>query len=352
MVSAAWAHAPLPLLQALRTPARCSADDGRRRRRRRPAKKAGAFSNTIDDLTMKRMGRGTIYYGERAGEGETEAEIFEDEFLKDDAVLVAGGTGRTGQWIVLGLLNQGFNVRCLTRSFGRAEALFGPSGSNVDVFEGNVGSIVEVQDAVNDAAAVVCSHGAPWWLPGGFESVDARGVENLVRAAVASPSVKRFVLVSADDGRGARGTAKRRAEDAVRASEIPYVILRPTKLVDVEGGLKSIRMTPIVDTGVDDEGETGADSTISRVDLAQVICQSLVYDRRVADLQRDDPTGDFDFPSCTVRITNGKDKFVPDRGFWRREFVRISRAGRADDFPVIIDEDDAAVEGLETLPAE
>jgi hypothetical protein len=82
----------------------------------------------------KKYGRGYIYYGEPErlkSDPVEDGELEEDELLKEDAVLVVGGTGRTGQWITLGLLNQGFNVRVLTRSFERAEKLFGPSGSNV-----------------------------------------------------------------------------------------------------------------------------------------------------------------------------------------------------------------------------
>lgn len=80
-----------------------------------------------------------MYYGERLGvktdkelaaeRGDT-TEDETDEYLKEDPIVVIGGTGRTGQWITLGLTNQNFNVRVFTRVFERAEKLFGPSGSN------------------------------------------------------------------------------------------------------------------------------------------------------------------------------------------------------------------------------
>lgn len=110
----------------------------RRKRPSRPVRRASQFDRAVDDLMMKKYGRGHIYYGERArfGEGELSAEEegalqSEDEYLKDDAILVVGGTGRTGQWIALGLLNLGFNVRVFTREFKRAEGIFGPTGANV-----------------------------------------------------------------------------------------------------------------------------------------------------------------------------------------------------------------------------
>jgi hypothetical protein len=86
----------------------------------------------------KKYGRGYIYYGEperlKTDTVADEGPVL-DEMLKENAILVVGGTGRTGQWITLGLLNQGFNVRVLTRRFDSAEALFGPSGSNVSLLE-------------------------------------------------------------------------------------------------------------------------------------------------------------------------------------------------------------------------
>jgi hypothetical protein len=115
--------------------------DGRTRRRRprAPSKGPSQFERSIDDLLGKRMGRGNIYYGERTGlmtDAELAAEAGDDgqgdfdEYLKVDPILVVGGTGRTGQWVSLGLVNQNFNVRVLTRVFERAETLFGPSGAN------------------------------------------------------------------------------------------------------------------------------------------------------------------------------------------------------------------------------
>lgn len=107
----------------------------RKKRPGRPSRKETQFDRAVDDLLSKKYGRGYIYYGERArlqtDEEEEEQQPQIDEYLKDDAVLVVGGTGRTGQWITLGLLNQNFNVRVLTRDYDRAEKLFGPSGSNV-----------------------------------------------------------------------------------------------------------------------------------------------------------------------------------------------------------------------------
>lgn len=273
---------------------------------------------------MKRLGRGTIYYGERASSAdgdEDEADEDEEYLLKPDPVVVAGGTGRTGQWIALGLMNQGFNVRCFTRAFDRAEKLFGPSGSNLDVFEGDLGSVEDVYQAIDGSIAIVCAAGAPWWLPGGFDAVDVRGVQNLVDAAKRAGTVKRFVLISAAMGDSPRGRSKRRAEEVVRESGLPFVIMRAPELRDTEGGLKKIALSV-------GEKRIRSGANISRIDLAQCVCQTLVYDRSIQQLNEKDPDGEFDFPNCVVTVENEEEPYVPDKRFWKREFNRISDAYR------------------------
>lgn len=274
---------------------------------------------------MKRLGRGSIYYGSRPEISEAEYTAMEqkaeedDGYLKPDPVLITGATGRTGQWIALGLMNQGFNVRCYTRDFSNAESMFGPSGSNLDVFPGSITSYEDVKDAVEDSIAIVCASGAPWWLPTGYGNVDVKGVQNLVKAAKEAGTVRRFVLISSTKESDARGKAKREAEKAVMESGIPYVIIRSPKLKDTEGGLSKIFLTG--------EGEKKPErglGHISRVDLAQVTCQALVYGRSVERLNEADPDADFEFPSCIVNTENGADPYVPDKRFWKTEFNRIS----------------------------
>jgi hypothetical protein len=100
----------------------------------KPPARSVQFNRAVDDLMGKKYGRGYIYYGEPdrlKTDPVQDDELAQDELLKENAILVVGGTGRTGQWITLGLLNQGFNVRVLTRRFENSEKLFGPSGSNV-----------------------------------------------------------------------------------------------------------------------------------------------------------------------------------------------------------------------------
>lgn len=326
-----------------------------RRTRKRPVRKPSAFEETIDNMTMKRMGRGTIYYGPRPTyddptadaaqsaadpdpEGDGDDVDVDDGTLKPDAVLVTGATGRTGQWIALGLLNQDFNVRCLSRSFDAVERIFGPSGANVDVFEGDLTRPSDVEPAVDGALAIVVASGAPLWrltLPGA--AVDAVAAQNLAAAAKRNhpASVSRIVLISSAASQGPRAAGKRAAERLVRECGVPYVIVRVGKLTDEEGGIKRVSMRPVpsaVRGGgegmAEGQGEEGEDALrpISRLDLAQCVCQALVYDRKVRALRQDDPDGDFEFPNCVMTAENLDEEFVADKRFWTTQFSKISSA--------------------------
>lgn len=333
-----WAIAPLPTrrpqpaipLHPHHPQWRCTADADTPRVRQRPKRKrakASRMLNVMDDMTLKKYGRGNIFYGDRELAGasddddDTEPEM---EILSPNAVLVAGGTGRTGQWITLGLLNQGFNVRVLTRSFERAESLFGESGANVNVFEGDLSDPAPLADATAGAAAVVFAAAAPWWQPAGA-AVAGRGAANLAEAARKAGTVKRFVLVSAGGAPGAE------AERALRESGVEHVVVRAAKLQDREGGLEDIEVSL---AGGEAKGVQG---TLTRVDLAQVVCQALVHDRFIRRMQEEDPGGGFVFPSCTVTAANGSAPFVPDPMFWRRSFSKLVAEAGSDEDEAILD---------------
>lgn len=282
---------------------------------------------------MKRMGRGTIYYGEKAVAEDNAATFlapdqFEEEVLKPNSVLVVGGTGQTGLWITLGLLNQGFNVRVMSRSFSRAETLFGPSGSNVDVFEGNVSNLDDVRAATDGAEAVVyAASPSPAWFPPAMTTIDVQGVRNVVAAASqSSTAIRRFVLVSAD-GDSAIARSKRRGEDIIRESSIPYAIIRAAPLSGAEGGLRVIDMQPVLD-GKDGSIRNIRGKSLSRIDAAQCVCQALVQHRRLEEMAAQDPDAGFEFPSCTFTANNSEELYVPDKRFWINSFSRISDAFR------------------------
>lgn len=318
---------------------RATASAPQRRRKRKanvPGKQSSAarrggrgFLSVLDDMMEKQYGRGKMYYGPSTmrKQEETAKNVHEDieeewEDLKPDPVLVAGGTGRTGQWVVLGLLNQGFNVRVLTRRFERAEELFGESGGNVDVFEANLDSpsTGELAEAVRGARAVVFIagngtanlFGIP--IPG---SPPPPSAKNLLDAIVENASdIQRFVMVAQD-------AYQDTSRSQLTASNIPYVVLKPGKLSDEEGGLKSISVS-VASSDDNDNTDTGA--SITRLDLAQVVCQALVHDRSIRKLAENDPDneGDFQFPSTTIAVSNGDAPFdETDATFWTNTFSNL-----------------------------
>lgn len=299
--------------------------------RRSPSRRRmSAFEATIDNLTMKRMGRGTQYYGQRveadideglspAIDEESDNEITVPIELRPNAVVVIGGTGRTGQWVSLGLANNGFIVRVITRSVPRAESMFGPAGSNVDIVNADITQPDTLSSAIVSASALVICSAAPRWLPFSHDAVDVRGVEHVIQAAVSAQSVERIILVSDAGVSSAHAKAKRRAEEIVKESGIPYVIIRVAALRDGEGGRQQIDMRPIVS-----DSKLLKIKPVTRVDLAQCICQALVHHRRVASILQEDPLCGVAFPNCVVSVANSDAPYIPNRRFWTSLFNRVS----------------------------
>jgi len=272
--------APRPYTRARPT---CTAAPQRRRKRKPDAPPQAAartsrgFLGVLDDMMEKQYGRGKLYYGPSAMRKQEETALVDDagaeedewEDLKPNPVLVAGGTGRSGQWVVLGLLNQGFNVRVLTRSFERAEQLFGESGGNVDVFEADLNATndddVELAAAVRGARAVVfiAGNGSTSWFGAGPPPPAAINLLEIVSRE--APDIHRFVLV-------AQGKHQDAAESRLVSGSIPYVVVRPGKLSDEEGGLKTIRISSASSDTPSSLASNANANQITRLDLAQVVC--------------------------------------------------------------------------------
>ena len=195
-------------------------------------------------------------------------------------VLVAGATGRTGQWVVKRLKHYGIDYRLFVRSGEKALEMFG--AEVVDRLTiGNIEREGDIDAAVKNADAVICAVGGNVMDPESPppSSIDRDGV---VRFASRSKKqgVKKFILVSSlavtkpDHPLNKYGnvlTMKLEAENEVRRlygeKGISYTILRPGGLIDEEGAL---RHTMLFDTG--DRIETG---TINRSDVAEAAVEAL-----------------------------------------------------------------------------
>lgn len=159
-------------------------------------------------------------------------------------LLVAGATGGTGRHVVEQALAAGYRVRALVRDEARARTLF---GDRVQYVVGDVREPATLTPAVAVADYVISaigsnSSGEPENTP---ERIDYRGIEALALAAKQA-GVKHFVLVSSMGVTNPDHLLNRildglmrwklAGENALRASGVPYTIVRPGALKDSPGG--------------------------------------------------------------------------------------------------------------------
>jgi uncharacterized protein YbjT (DUF2867 family) len=193
-------------------------------------------------------------------------------------VLVVGATGSIGRLVVEEAIRQGYAVRALVRNPSRA----GQLSSQAQVVLGDVTRPETLSDAVDGIDAVVFTLGSDGAGKVGAENVDYGGVRNVLRAL--GPRTVRIALMTSigvtnRTGSYNRSTEshdwKRRSERLVRASGMPYTIVRPGwfdynspnehKLVLLQG----------------DERQAGnsSDGVIARRQIAEVLVQSLGSDQ-------------------------------------------------------------------------
>eukprot|EP00741_Cyanophora_paradoxa_P022435 tig00021489_g21661.t1 len=243
-----------------------------------------------EDFFDKRMGRGEVFYGkskkriaaelaEMGYDLDAEKEPIPDEERRQGATLVVGATGGVGQWVALKLLNRGVPVRVLVRSKAGAEGIFGPDGDNLDIFQGDLADPRSVRRAVAGCEAVVIASGARSPLGANRpEKVDYEGVKSIVAACKEAGTVKHVTLVSS------LGTTrpekfplytlfgdvlrwKRKAEEELAASGLPYTIIRPGGLRDEPGGLREMVL---------ERGDALPTGSISRMDVAELAVECAV----------------------------------------------------------------------------
>ena len=191
-------------------------------------------------------------------------------------VLVAGATGQTGRLIVTELLAIGYSVRALARDAAKARQTL---GDKVEIVQGDVRDPASLAAAIAGTDAVISAIGARAASgPERPEAIDYEGVKNLVTAAVAARS-QQFVLVSSRGVTQADNSLnkifgnvliwKLKGEDVLRASGVPYTVVRPGGLVNAAGGDKDV---------VFEQGDAvSAQSTITRADVARICVEALKF---------------------------------------------------------------------------
>lgn len=183
-----------------------------------------------------------------------------------DKLLAVGATGSIGQHVVAVALAEGYAVRVLVRDASQA-SLFPPQ---VEAVVGEITRSESLAQAVAGVDAVVFTHGSNG-RPPGPEAVDYGAVRNVL-AALGNQSVRIALMttIGTTDRKGAHDW-KRRGERLLRASGLPYTIVRPSwfdynatdqhRLVMLQGDTRL--------TG------TPRDGAIARRQLAEVLVRSL-----------------------------------------------------------------------------
>ena len=186
--------------------------------------------------------------------------------LDPNLLLCVGATGSIGVHVVEVALAAGWRVRVLLRDARQARQF--PAG--VEAVAGELTRRESLGPAVAGVGAIVFTHGSNGAAPGP-EAVDYGVVRNVLLAL--GPTRPRIALMSTIGATDRKGWHdwKRRGERLVRASGLPYTIVRPSwfdynaadqlKLVMLQGDTRL--------TG------TPRDGQISRRQLAQVLVRSL-----------------------------------------------------------------------------
>lgn len=185
---------------------------------------------------------------------------------------VAGATGETGRRIVAELVRQNIPVRALVRSTEKAAQIL---PAEAELVTGDVLDINSIRAAIEDCTVLLSATGAaPSFDPTGPYKVDYEGTKNLVDVAK-EKHIEQFVMVSSLCTSKLLHPLnlfflilvwKKRAEEYLQASGVPYTIVRPGGLTNEDENADSIVMS-----GAD----TLFDGRIARFKVAQVCVEAL-----------------------------------------------------------------------------
>jgi uncharacterized protein YbjT (DUF2867 family) len=152
-------------------------------------------------------------------------------------ILVAGGTGNLGVELVPYLASRRIAVRVLTRDPEHARRRL---GDGAEIARGDARDTKSLQAALEGVDVVVSA--ITGFGPGGSgpRAVDYEGNLNLIGAAEAA-GARRFVLVSmfgaTKDHPMHLARMKYRAEEALKASRLDWVIVRPNAFMELWAGI-------------------------------------------------------------------------------------------------------------------
>jgi uncharacterized protein YbjT (DUF2867 family) len=189
-------------------------------------------------------------------------------------VLVVGATGSIGRLVVEEAVRQGCAVRALVRNPAKARQL--PSAAQVVL--GDVTRPDTLSGAVDGIDAIVFTLGSDGAGKVGAERIDYGGVRNVLRALGSRKA--RIALMTAIGVTNRTGTYnrateahdwKRRSERLVRASGLPYTILRPGWFDSI--GSDEHRLVFL--QGDTRQAGNPSDGGVARRQIAEVLVRSL-----------------------------------------------------------------------------
>ncbi|KAL3327422.1 hypothetical protein AABB24_035214 [Solanum stoloniferum] len=218
--------------------------------------------------------------------------------LNTSTVLVTGAGGRTGSIVYKKLKERSANYTA--RGLVRTEESKQKIGGADDVYIGDIRNTESLVPAIQGIDALVILTSAVPKMKPGFdptkggrpefyfedganpEQVDWIGQKNQIDAAKAA-GVKQIVLVGSMGGTNPNHPLnslgngniliwKRKAEQYLADSGIPYTIIRAGGLQDKEGGIRELLV------GKDDELLETETKTVARADVAEVCIQALQYE--------------------------------------------------------------------------
>ncbi len=191
--------------------------------------------------------------------------------LEGKTILLAGATGRNGQWVLRQLHDLGLNVRAMSRNIEDAEEEFGDQyewvQADVTVPETLAAAMKDVDVVISAVAASMNPFSSNKPIKADYE-----GTKNLAAAAVAAGAT-RFVIITSSSS-GVRDhflntigsdvlIYKGKAEQVLVDSGLEYVVVGPAAINNSPGGEVAISLIP--------RSEYELGMAIGREDLASVV---------------------------------------------------------------------------------
>lgn len=191
-----------------------------------------------------------------------------EKSMKSDkpVVLVVGASGSIGRPVVARSRKLGYETRALVRDPDQAE-LF-PAG--VQIVVGNLTRAETLHQAVKGVTAVVFTHGIRGNDPEGAEKVNYGAVRNVLSVLQAPARIALMTTVGVTKP-SAGHDWKRRGERLVRASGLPYTIVRPGWF-DYND---SDQLRLVMRQGDTHWSGSPSDGVVSRAQIAEVLVASL-----------------------------------------------------------------------------